>query len=627
MEKDEEIISAPNIIRSNSQGVKTTTKIDSTYKKSRFGPLDLAQETKGETYGRASTSKFDRSIRRTLNNMPRRFAETSRATCAPRLNDIFDELGNPTLTLKKRKRYKFGDKPHKKWADIEDIVKMQETVFDIELANGDYQHLLQNKMNLEETVELNGYLGCEKISSATGGKIKQVPLVVNLKEKKFDSEDVMIDSKIDLVCVIDVSSSMSGTRMQYVHETLLSLLDVLEGGHRIAFVIFDHEANFLMNFKKINPENEQKIRDIILSISKRGKTNIKAGIEMAMKVLGTRFSSNPTSCVFLLSDGDHNCDEFRVDRLFRNDTKITKSDYVLCSFGYGDDHDAYLLEELAKKKRGNYYYINNLRQIEECFLDCLGVFTSIFAKDVEITVKLEQNDLLKNLKISHMYGSSWHRESDGELSTVLPSFYSGFDRNFVSLVQFELKVETETEMTLKIGTIGLSITNLDNEDPKVYNFTKEIFVKILPKSYKIENGSFPITEKKIKILVDSNEAKIQLVRVKSAELMTKIDKIFNEKKYNLAIMALEKFIKTLQSMRAIRNSLVIKQVIKALKDQKEFIMKDLKGEEHKFKTSMFIVQMRHVFDSEISSPLDRSDLFSSKKQIRMRSMAIYLPEN
>lgn len=503
---------------------------------------------------------------------------------------------------------------------MEDLIKENSNTIDIETLNGSLEEIGEN-LTFEKAVELTTTLGVEKVKQEP--QTLQIPLIINLKEKIFDNEDIQIDSKMDLVCLVDVSSSMSGPRMKYVHQTLLSLLEVLNKGHRLALVIFDHEAEFLMNFKKITEKNKPKIKDIILSIRKRGKTNIKAGLELAQNVLGRRFSANPTSCIFLLSDGDHNCGEFCIDEVFNGDFSRTKSDYILSCFGYGDDHDAYLLEKLAMRKYGNYYYINNLKQIQECFLDSLGLYTSVLAKDVKVKVKLLENEVFKNIFFTKHFGSNWEEESCTELDIHLPSFYAGFDRHFVSLVGIDFE-NIEEELEIKIAEITIKMKTLDKENPKKFKISKTVKLKILPTSKEnFENPIFPIQESGIPILAKNVEAMTQLVRVKSAEIMSQVDRFFSNKNFIKAIITLEEFLSLISQIEEIQDSPLVIQVKETLIEQKDFIIKDEKGENHRFKTSMFIVQMMHVFDSESSSSINKSDMFLNKKQIKMRSMAIY----
>jgi Mg-chelatase subunit ChlD len=54
-----------------------------------------------------------------------------------------------------------------------------------------------------------------------------LPVVVNLKTKELEEDEEGDRSPIDLVCVIDISGSMAGEKIDLVRKTLTSLLEVL----------------------------------------------------------------------------------------------------------------------------------------------------------------------------------------------------------------------------------------------------------------------------------------------------------------------------------------------------------------------------------------------------------------
>jgi Mg-chelatase subunit ChlD len=167
-------------------------------------------------------------------------------------------------------------------------------------------------------------------------------LLLNIKETNFDAAGIDINTKIDLVCVIDISGSMAGQKIECVKKTMIKLLEVLEG-HRLAIILFDTVAELYMNFKIVNKKNYENIKLGIELIASRRSTNITAGIIMAQHLIGLRTTKNHVSSIFLLSDGSHNFGEINCSILFDGDTTKTKCEYTVTSFGYGDDHDAKLL--------------------------------------------------------------------------------------------------------------------------------------------------------------------------------------------------------------------------------------------------------------------------------------------
>ena len=129
--------------------------------------------------------------------------------------------------------------PHRDWASQEDMIKNVTTV----VTNDKGQEV---EIDLEKCFSHSMRLGSNKVRAS---ETKQtVPLLVNISETNFDSSGVDIDTKIDLVCVIDISGSMAGSKIDYVKKTMHNLLEVMQG-HRIAIILFDSVAELFMNFK------------------------------------------------------------------------------------------------------------------------------------------------------------------------------------------------------------------------------------------------------------------------------------------------------------------------------------------------------------------------------------------
>src|SRR3990167_3411578 len=184
---------------------------------------------------------------------------------------------------------------------------------------------------------------------------KKMPVMVSINETKIN--DLEQDTcKADIVCVIDVSGSMSGAKLENVKTTIKLLLELLEGS-RIAIVTFGTSSQLYMNFKTINSDTTAKITLIVDSLRDLDSTNITAGVHEAQNLLGS------------LSN----------EIMFDNDYERTKTEYTLHSFGYGDDHDAKLMQSMSERKGGNYYFVQDIKRVDECFVDCLGMVTTMLA--------------------------------------------------------------------------------------------------------------------------------------------------------------------------------------------------------------------------------------------------------
>ena len=69
--------------------------------------------------------------------------------------------------------------------------------------------------------------------------------------------------------------------------------------------------------------------------------------------------------ILLLSDGLDEGAELRVKKLAEQ--HIIEGSYTINTFGYGSDHDAIMMDDIARQKDGTFYYIDKLDMVEKSF--------------------------------------------------------------------------------------------------------------------------------------------------------------------------------------------------------------------------------------------------------------------
>ncbi len=119
-------------------------------------------------------------------------------------------------------------------------------------------------------------------------------------------------------------------------------------------------------------------------IKAKGGTNIAEAMDIGLSILDQRRYSNPVTSILLLSDGLDDGAAGRVNVLV-NQHHIRNS-YTINTFGYGSDHDAIMLDDIAKLKDGSFYFIDKLEMVGKCFEDCIGGLVNVVAKSGVLTV-------------------------------------------------------------------------------------------------------------------------------------------------------------------------------------------------------------------------------------------------
>ncbi|KRX06270.1 hypothetical protein PPERSA_06241 [Pseudocohnilembus persalinus] len=193
-----------------------------------------------------------------------------------------------------------------------------------------------------------------------------VPVMISMETQAASEELPSNRSPIDLVCVIDDSGSMSGTKAKLVRKSLKYLLKILNDKDRICLITYDNNAKVLTPFLRNSENNKQELKNAIQNVQGRGGTQTITGIEHGLWMMKNRKQKNPVTCMFLLSDGV----DFQGKQLSDNVASLIydyqiKEQFTINTYGYGADHDPDVLLNIAKQKGGNFYFIENLKKVSD----------------------------------------------------------------------------------------------------------------------------------------------------------------------------------------------------------------------------------------------------------------------
>jgi uncharacterized protein YegL len=272
------------------------------------------------------------------------------------------------------------------------------------------KELQEVKYNLQENVKLSFapkkrmvHLGKEKSILPVMLSAKTLELIKNSK-KQFQKVP------IDLILVIDKSGSMSGAKESLVKQSITYLLTILTENDRICLITFENKSEYITPLLRVSEVNKSIIEKAIASINSMGGTNILSGIEKAFNLINNRKTKNLVTSIFLLSDGQDNNTNDIEERLRNLKLKMQPNDdFMLNTYGYGSDHDAKIMRQIAKENNGNAYYIEKFDKVDEYFVLSLSGILTIVAKNVEITVNFlannNNNGNAPSIRMNKLYGA------------------------------------------------------------------------------------------------------------------------------------------------------------------------------------------------------------------------------
>ena len=293
---------------------------------------------------------------------------------------------------------------------------------------------MQNKPTSKQQVEISIYKGDKLLNENT-------PFVVNLlaPESKEQTEKKV---NADLICVIDISGSMSGGKIHLVRESLKVLIDMMDPKDRIALVLFSSDAQLYYDLNNLTSENKSKLKNLINNINASGGTNIASGLQIAVDILKkekneTTKEAGRSSSVLLLSDGQDNyLNDEQLGEKLKSFTKGEGLSFTLNTFGYGYDHDPKIMNKLASLRDGSFFLVEDYNKVGEYFVAVLGGCISAISKNCELNIKLLNNDF----KIAKIFGKNnfySYELKDNSFSTKMLQFISGKEYTYV----FEIKMD------------------------------------------------------------------------------------------------------------------------------------------------------------------------------------------
>ncbi len=194
----------------------------------------------------------------------------------------------------------------------------------------------------------------------------------------------------NLVFVIDVSGSMDReSRLGSVKRALHTLVDELGEGDRVGIVIYGSRGEVRL------PLTDASRRDVILGaideLRPGGSTNAAEGLELGYRLARGSFERGIVNRLVLCSDGVANTgratDAEGILELARRgrDDGITLS---TVGFGMGNYNDV-LMEKLADKGDGNYFYVDGPAEAERVFRENLTGLLQTVARQAKVQVEFD----------------------------------------------------------------------------------------------------------------------------------------------------------------------------------------------------------------------------------------------
>ena len=260
--------------------------------------------------------------------------------------------------------------------------------------------------------------------SVDHSKENEVHAVISLKAPKLDWQKKR--QPICIVPVIDISSSMSGQKLDYAKKSVLKLIDQLQPGDYCGLVAFGSNVFPVADPREMTQSQKDDLKAKVGGLGVNGCTNFSGGMRQALEWVNAADLSDKVSLrVIMFTDGMANQGEATGRDLVPLCKNLLGKATLSC-FGYGSDADQELLADIATEGKGNYAFIKNPDDALTAFAKELGGLLSRYAQDIVVDVAP-----FNGHKIEEVLSDVDVEEDGGKVKIVLPEILSEEERHLV----------------------------------------------------------------------------------------------------------------------------------------------------------------------------------------------------
>ena len=194
-------------------------------------------------------------------------------------------------------------------------------------------------------------------------------------------------AKVNLAVVLDRSGSMgSQMKLEKAKEAAITAVNMLGPDDLFSLVIYDDNAETVVPVTPVTAAMKEKIVYDINAIRTGGSTALFAGISVGANEIRKNAPENYVNRIILLSDGLANVGPSTPQELGRLGMSLIKEKISVSTVGVGSDYNEDLMTALSQNSDGNFYFVENSRDLPLIFAKELGSALQVAAQSVKVKI-------------------------------------------------------------------------------------------------------------------------------------------------------------------------------------------------------------------------------------------------
>ena len=290
-------------------------------------------------------------------------------------------------------------------------------------------------------------------------------LLLTVTGKEIETKDKR--PPISIVALLDVSSSMRPDyKIGYLKKSVVKLIDNLAVTDRLSLISYSTYAKTLTTLSEMTPENKKKAIDIVTKLQVESMTNISDAMAMGFNEFKDKITSEGVNRIILFTDGCPTSGNTQPEFLVNLATKspegvqVTTMGYGkqsenMSSNGMGGELNVTLLEQMADKGKGNYYYMSDPDSCGKAFASELAGLLTVVAQKVKITITPEKD----RMQLKEVLDDVDVTDEDGKVTITIPDVMAG-ETKYVLLSIKTSKQEKPWARPASLATVTTEYTNL-----------------------------------------------------------------------------------------------------------------------------------------------------------------------